>query len=133
VRGYIRPDPAGPQAAPPDEAPEATNAPVLTAINPAADSLSQQLEKITGMALLQAEEILSKPLEGADGNLMRAKTSIVSATLNTQVRADENLLRAKRDSGVLDRFAKLLRQVRKEVPREPKAKPIKAIEESAGA
>jgi hypothetical protein len=55
------------------------------------------------------------------------------AAWNTQVRADENLLRAKRDSGVLDRFAKLLRQVRKEVPREPKAKPIKAIEESAGA
>jgi hypothetical protein len=134
VRGYVRRDPQAPP--PPAEEPAVVvSRPVLTEINnPTPDSLSRHLEKITGMALKQAEEILELPLDDAtSGNIMRAKTSIVGTVLTTQARVDENSLRTKRDSGVLDRLEKLIRQARREIPREPKSAATKPLQESAGA
>jgi hypothetical protein len=128
VRGYIR---LGPQAPPPPPEPEpaVVNRPVLTPSGETEPgSLPQKLEKVAGMALAQAEEILALPVAEADGNVMRAKTAIVGAVLATQSKVDENILRAKRSGNdVLDRLEKIMRQVRRTIPREPKAaKPISA-------
>jgi hypothetical protein len=123
VRGYVRRDPKARPAPPKKEPAEVVvNRPVLTPTDtPDPRSLSQQLERVAGLALDQAETILTLPIEGADGNLMRAKTSVVNAVLATQSRVDENILRSKRDSDdVLTRLEKIIRRARREIPGEPK-------------
>jgi hypothetical protein len=118
VRGYVRLDPQAPPA-PAEPEPEVVTRPVLTPSDTGdPGALPRKLERVSGLALEQAEEILSKPIEGADGNLMRAKTSIVGAVLATQSKADENVLRAKRGgSDVLDRLERILRQARRTIPK----------------
>jgi hypothetical protein len=131
VRGYVRLDPNAPPPAEPE--PVVVSRPVLTLTDRTEPgALPRKLEMVSGMALQQAEEILSKPIDGADGNLMRAKTAIVGAVLSTQSKVDENILRAKRGGNdVLDRLEKLIRQARRVVPREPKTKAVKAVEAGA--
>jgi hypothetical protein len=121
VRGYVRSDPNAPPA-PAEPEPEAVvNRPVLTPSGDTDDpgALPRKLEKVSGMALEQAETILGLPIdENTSGNVWRAKTAIVGAVLATQSKVDENILRAKRGgSDVLDRLERILRQARRSIPK----------------
>jgi hypothetical protein len=120
VRGYVRLDPNAPA---PAEPVAVINKPVLTPSDEMGpDALPRKLEKVSGMALEQAETILGLPIdENTSGNVWRAKTSIVGAVLATQSKVDENILRARRGGDdVLRRLDKLIRAAKRTIPKEPK-------------
>jgi hypothetical protein len=121
MRGYFRPATDVPEPPEPEQQPVLVPAkrPVLTD-NARKASLPQQLESVTALALEQARAILLLPIEGASGNELRAKCSVISSAFTTQTKADEHVLRSKGQGDVLERLGKIIRQVKREMP-----KPIK--------
>jgi hypothetical protein len=62
------------------------------------NKLAPKLEKITSKGLDKADQILDLPLDPDSetfGPTLRAQTSIVGQALTTQVRVDENQMRAE--------------------------------------
>jgi hypothetical protein len=128
TRGYARRDPNAPAKQPAPVPEEMVSKPVLTAANGSKAGMPEQLEAVTRLALTQAEEILLLPIDTASGNVMRAKTSIIGAALTTQSRVDESRLRSRSQGDVMERLGKLIRQMKRTIPKE---KPIKEIEGEA--
>jgi hypothetical protein len=128
VRGYVRPDPDTDPADQPEPEPVLVNKHPALTDNSSKVSLPQQLESVTALALEQAKEILMLPIEGASGNELRAKCSIISSTLVTQTKADEHVLRSKGQGDVLERLGKLIRQVKRGMPKPTKPPKAAAIQ-----
>lgn len=70
---------------------------------------STKLERVTDKALDNAEQILDLPVDANEefGHVLRAKTSVVTTVLNTQVKVDERRLRRQQ----LDRLPALIEEV----------------------
>jgi hypothetical protein len=88
-----------------DEAKEATGAGETK-------DLPARLEDVTGKAMAKSQEILDFPLNPGDdhfGLVLRAQTAIVNSALNTQVKVDENRLRARRPD-VLPRLLEMIKE-----------------------
>ena len=89
--------PTGPRA---DEAPLARHP----------GGMAAELEAVAQLGLKNLRDILTLPLDIEDGALLRAKNAAASTVLGTQVKVDENRLRA----GVVDKLPELLEILREE-------------------
>jgi hypothetical protein len=80
-------------------------------------ALAPKLEKITSKGLDKANQILDLPLDPDNretfGPTLRAQTAIVGQALTTQVRVDENQMRAERP----DALVELMRNIAEEQKR----------------
>jgi hypothetical protein len=83
------------------------------------DELAAKLEQATMLGLEKLEDILRRPTDDHNGNLLRAQTAAAGIAVNSQLRADENKLRAKRDSGVFDRLLMEVKKQRRLLRRAP--------------
>jgi len=76
--------------------------------------LAVKLERVSEKALNKADEILDLPLPSADhasfGAVLRAQNAAINSALTTQVKVDENRLRA----ATVDRLPELLEILREE-------------------
>jgi hypothetical protein len=81
------------------------------------NKLAPKLEKITSKGLDKADQILDLPLDPDNretfGPTLRAQTAIVGQALTTQVRVDENQMRAERP----DALVELMRNIAEEQKR----------------
>ena len=80
------------------------------------NKLAPKLEKITSKGLDKADQILDLPLDPDSetfGPTLRAQTTIVGQALTTQVRVDENQMRAERP----DALVELMRNIAEEQKR----------------
>jgi hypothetical protein len=81
------------------------------------NALAPKLEKITSKGLDKADQILDLPLDPDNretfGPTLRAQTAIVGQALTTQVRVDENQMRAERP----DALVELMRNIAEEQKR----------------
>jgi hypothetical protein len=81
------------------------------------NKLAPKLEKITSKGLDKADQILDLPLDPDNretfGPTLRAQTTIVGQALTTQVRVDENQMRAERP----DALVELMRNIAEEQKR----------------
>jgi hypothetical protein len=79
--------------------------------------LGPKLAKLTGKGLDKADQILNLPLDPDNretfGPTLRAQTAIVGQALTTQVRVDENQMRAERP----DALVELMRNIAEEQKR----------------
>jgi hypothetical protein len=78
-----------------------------------ADALARDIANIGKLAIARIKETLSKPFNPADPNyqaLLRFTSGVYNSTMNTMLRADENLLRAR----AVDRLPELLERVAEE-------------------
>jgi hypothetical protein len=78
-----------------------------------ADALARDIASIGKLAIARIKETLSKPFDPADPNyqaLLRFTSGVYNSTMNTMLRADENLLRAR----AVDRLPELLARVAEE-------------------
>jgi hypothetical protein len=78
--------------------------------------LAPKLEKVTRKGLDKADQILDLPLDPDSetfGPTLRAQTTIVGQALTTQVRVDENQMRAERP----DALVELMRNIAEEQKR----------------
>ena len=84
---------------------------------PIGAALAPKLEKITSKGLDKADQILDLPLDPDNretfGPTLRAQTTIVGQALTTQVRVDENQMRAERP----DALVELMRNIAEEQKR----------------
>jgi hypothetical protein len=81
--------------------------------------LADQLGSASGEAIGKAREIMSIPLDPDSpqyGVVLRAQTSAVATVLGTQVKVEENLLRARDNP---DRLAKLIARMEEETAKLP--------------
>jgi hypothetical protein len=87
--------------------------------------LAPKLEKITSKGLDKANQILELPLDPDNretfGPTLRAQTAIVGQALTTQVRVDENQMRAERPDALAEFF--------KNIAEEQKRRSIESGEE----
>ena len=78
------------------------------------NDLAAKLERVSAKALNKADEILDLPLPSADhasfGAVLRAQNAVINSALSTQVKVDENRLRA----GVVNKLPELLEILREE-------------------
>jgi hypothetical protein len=88
------------------------NGPDGTGSDPQSDGKSElaaTLERVSAKAIEKADQILDLPLPSADhanfGAVLRAQNAAANTILNTQIRVDENCLRAH----VVDRLPELLK------------------------
>jgi hypothetical protein len=76
--------------------------------------LAAQLESVTGKAIRKTDEILDMPIPDAEhasfGVVLRAQTSAANTVLGTQVKVDENRLRA----ATVNRLPELLERLQEE-------------------
>jgi hypothetical protein len=72
--------------------------------------MAAELEAVAHLGLKNLRDILALPLDVEDGPLLRAKSAAASTVLGTQVKVDENRLRA----GVVDKLPELLEILREE-------------------
>jgi hypothetical protein len=72
--------------------------------------MAAELEAVAQLGLKNLRDILTLPLDIEDGALLRAKNAAASTVLGTQVKVDENRLRA----GVADKLPELLEILREE-------------------
>ena len=72
--------------------------------------MAAELEAVAHLGLKNLRDILTAPLDLEDTSLLRAKNAAASTVLNTQVKIDENRLRA----GVVDKLPELLEILREE-------------------
>jgi hypothetical protein len=94
-----------------DQAPpaRASAAAQLTLVHDA-DALARDIANIGKLAIARIKETLSKPFNPADPNyqaLLRFCSGVYNSTMNTMLRADENLLRAR----AVDRLPELLERI----------------------
>jgi hypothetical protein len=78
-----------------------------------ADALARDVTAIGQLAMARIKETLAKPFDPADPNyaaLLRFTSGAFNTAMNTMLRADENLLRAR----VVDRLPELLERVAEE-------------------
>lgn len=76
------------------------------------NSHADQLDRLTGMALDRAEDILSKTISPKTKNYARLQATqagVIADILRTTVRVDENRLRARKNDGM----KKILEAIRK--------------------
>ena len=72
--------------------------------------MAAELEAVAQLGLKNLRDILTLPLDVEDGALLRAKNAAANTILSTQVKVDENRLRA----GVVDKLPELLEILREE-------------------
>ena len=72
--------------------------------------MAAELEAVAHLGLKNLRDILTAPLDLEDAPLLRAKNAAANTVLGTQVKVDENRLRA----GVVDRLPELLEILREE-------------------
>ena len=72
--------------------------------------MAAELESVAQLGLKNLRDILTLPLDVEDAPLLRAKNAAANTVLGTQVKVDENRLRA----GVVDRLPELLEILREE-------------------
>ena len=72
--------------------------------------MAAELEAVAHLGLKNLRDILTAPLDLEDSPLLRAKNAAASTVLGTQVKIDENRLRA----GVVDKLPELLEILREE-------------------
>jgi hypothetical protein len=125
VRGYRRADPdcaleepSEQQPAADDPAPEAADpVPVTKSQSPSPEELAKKLENVCRLSLDKIEEILKLPTDSRNGNVLRAQTACAASAIQCQLRADETRLKVRRNNDVLERFAKLIREAKKRIPK----------------
>jgi hypothetical protein len=104
------PEGAGEQASPvPAPAPARASTHQLTLVHDA-DALARDIANIGKLAIARIKETLSKPFNPADPNyqaLLRFTSGVYNSTMNTMLKADENLLRAR----AVDRMPELLERI----------------------
>ena len=66
------------------------------------DDLPAALEQVTRQGLKKLSQILRVPLDPTDGNLIRSQVTAAIGAINAQLRADEQRLKAKRQSDVFE-------------------------------
>ena len=72
--------------------------------------MAAELEAVAQLGLKNLRAILTAPLDFEDNSLLRAKNAAANTVLSTQVKVDENRLRA----GVVDKLPELLEILREE-------------------
>jgi hypothetical protein len=72
--------------------------------------MAAELEAVAHLGLKNLRDILTLPLDVEDGPLLRAKNAAANTVLGTQVKVDENRLRA----GAVDKLPELLEILREE-------------------
>ena len=72
--------------------------------------MAAELEAVAHLGLRNLRDILTLPLNVEDGPLLRAKNAAANTVLDTQVKVDENRLRA----GAVDKLPELLEILREE-------------------
>jgi hypothetical protein len=72
--------------------------------------MAAELEAVAHLGLRNLRDILTLPLNVEDGPLLRAKNAAANTVLGTQVKVDENRLRA----GAVDKLPELLEILREE-------------------
>ena len=72
--------------------------------------MAAELEAVAQLGLKNLRDILTAPLDFEDNSLLRAKNAAANTVLSTQVKVDENRLRA----GVVDKLPELLEILREE-------------------
>jgi hypothetical protein len=82
------------------------------------EGLVRQLERVCGLSLDKLQEILELPVDTENGNVLRAQTAAAGTVLQCQLRADETRFRAAHNNDVLDRLERLIRQVKKTLPKD---------------
>ena len=78
-----------------------------------ADALAHDIATIGKLAIARIKETLSKPFNPSDPNyqaLLRFTSGVYNSTMNTMLKADENLLRAR----AVDRLPELLERIAQE-------------------
>jgi hypothetical protein len=78
-----------------------------------ADALARDIANIGKLAIARIKETLSKPFDPADPNyqaLLRFTSGVYNSTMNTMLKSDENLLRAR----AVDRLPQLLERIAEE-------------------
>jgi len=77
------------------------------------DDLPRELEEVTRLGLKKLARVLRVPLDITDGNLVRSQVTAAIGAVNAQLRADEQRLKAKVSTDVLERLLKLMAEERK--------------------
>jgi hypothetical protein len=135
AKGYYRPASNESAEQMPAEQPPAPAAPAVIADRPvpaakdkqtSPEELAKKLESVCGLSLDKIEEILQLPTDADNGNILRAQTAVAGHAIQAQLRADETRLRTRKNSDVLDRLLKIIRQEKKiirqgqrKIPRAP--------------
>ena len=90
---------------------------------------AEQLDRLTGMALDRAEDILKKPISPKQKNYARLQATqagVIADILRTTVRVDENRLRARKNDGM----KKILDAIRKAEKKGVNAKDVTPLPSS---
>jgi hypothetical protein len=75
--------------------------------------LPEVLEAVTRSGLRKLAQVLRKPLDVTDGNLLRAQVTAAGIAVNAQLRADEQRLRVKASGDALERLLQAIEAERK--------------------
>jgi hypothetical protein len=82
------------------------------------DDLPAALEQVTRLGLKKLAKVLRVPLDITDGNLLRSQVTAAGVAINSQLRADEQRLKAKASGDVLERLLKIMEEEKKKLPKE---------------
>ena len=79
------------------------------------DDLAEALEAVTRQGLRKVSQVLRAPLDVTDASLTRNQVTAAGIAINAQLRADEQRLKAKAPSDVLERLLKLIAEEKKKL------------------
>ena len=79
------------------------------------DDLPSALEEVTRLGLRKLEKVLREPLDPTDASRTRNQVTAAGIAINAQLRADEQRLRAKVGTDVLERLLKEIERSRREL------------------
>jgi hypothetical protein len=80
-----------------------------------ADDLPEALEAVTRLGLRKLAKVLREPLDPTDASRTRNQVTAAGIAINAQLRADEQRLRAKVGTDVLERLLKEIERSRREL------------------
>jgi len=79
------------------------------------DDLPEALEAVTRLGLCKLAKVLREPLDPTDAGRTRNQVTAAGIAINAQLRADEQRLRAKASTDVLERLLKEIERSRREM------------------
>jgi len=95
---------------------------VVAPVGDVSGDLPSKLEAVTRLALREVGKVLKAPFDASNGVLTRNKVTAAGIAINSQLKADEARLKAKRKSDVFERLLKTIEEEKKKLEEGAKKK-----------